>query len=123
VRAGTAPADALAGAPIANAISFNLISAASLAYGVFFVPHTAWHPLSMRAFDELGVLVRLGLSGVGEHSRLARRGAGMLMGVGQLASEWWSWELVGCESVRTCGCTRLTSCEIQWQQASSCGCS
>jgi hypothetical protein len=55
----------VAGAPIANAISFNLIAIATLAYGIFFVPHTAWHPLSMRAFKSLGVLVQLGLAGVG----------------------------------------------------------
>ncbi|KAH9855642.1 MATE efflux family protein [Lenzites betulinus] len=66
------------GAPIATAISFNLISIMSIVYGVFFVPKTAWHPLSRRCFTSLGVLVQLGLSGVG-----------------QVASEWWSWELVG----------------------------
>ncbi|KAI0777513.1 MATE efflux family protein [Trametes elegans] len=66
------------GAPIATAISFNLISIMSIIYGIFFVPKTAWHPLSMRCFTSLGVLVQLGLSGVG-----------------QVASEWWSWELVG----------------------------
>ncbi|KAH9918955.1 MATE efflux family protein [Fomitopsis serialis] len=66
------------GAPIATAVSFNLISLASIAYGIFFVPRTAWHPLSRRCFTSLGVLVHLGLAGVG-----------------QTASEWWSWELVG----------------------------
>lgn len=68
------------GAPIATAVSFNLISLMSIIYGVFFVPQTAWHPLTMRCFTSLGVLVQLGLSGVG-----------------QVASEWWSWELVACE--------------------------
>ncbi|THH31443.1 hypothetical protein EUX98_g2769 [Antrodiella citrinella] len=66
------------GAPIATAISFNLISIASIIYGVFYVPKTAWHPISRRMFTSLGVLVQLGLAGVG-----------------QTASEWWSWELVG----------------------------
>ncbi|KAH7911169.1 MATE efflux family protein [Hygrophoropsis aurantiaca] len=66
------------GAPIATAISFNLVSITSVAYGVFFVKRTAWHPISKRSFTNLGVLVQLGLSGVG-----------------QTASEWWSWELVG----------------------------
>ncbi|KAH6900841.1 mate-domain-containing protein [Coprinopsis sp. MPI-PUGE-AT-0042] len=65
------------GAPIASAISFNLISLMSLIYGIYFVPKTAWHPLSSRMFTSLGVLVHLGLSGVG-----------------QTASEWWAWELV-----------------------------
>ncbi|KAF8962337.1 mate-domain-containing protein [Flammula alnicola] len=65
------------GAPIATAISFNLISLMSILYGIFYTPHTAWHPLSRRMFTSLGVLVNLGLSGVG-----------------QTASEWWAWELV-----------------------------
>jgi len=65
------------GAPIATAISFNLISLLSIIYGVFFTPKTAWHPLSLRMFKSLGVIVNLGLSGVG-----------------QTASEWWAWELV-----------------------------
>ncbi|KAI9510175.1 MATE efflux family protein [Russula earlei] len=66
------------GAPLATAISFNLISISSIVYGIFFVPSTAWHPFSRRSFTSLGVLVRLGMGGVG-----------------QTASEWWSWELIG----------------------------
>ncbi|EPS96474.1 hypothetical protein FOMPIDRAFT_1018837 [Fomitopsis schrenkii] len=66
------------GAPIATAVSFNLISLASIVYGIFFVPRTAWYPIGRRSFTSLGVLVHLGLAGVG-----------------QTASEWWSWELVG----------------------------
>ncbi|KAF4616349.1 hypothetical protein D9613_008614 [Agrocybe pediades] len=65
------------GAPIATAISFNLISLMSIIYGIVFTPKTAWYPLSRRMFTSLGVLVQLGLSGVG-----------------QTASEWWAWELV-----------------------------
>ncbi|PPQ68446.1 hypothetical protein CVT26_006033 [Gymnopilus dilepis] len=65
------------GAPLATAISFNLISFSSIIYGIFFTPHTAWHPISRRMLTGLGVLVNLGLSGVG-----------------QTASEWWAWELV-----------------------------
>jgi len=66
------------GAPLATAISFNLISIASIVYGIYFVPSTAWHPFSRRSFTSLGILVRLGLGGIG-----------------QTASEWWSWELIG----------------------------
>ncbi|KAG1752072.1 MATE efflux family protein [Suillus lakei] len=66
------------GAPIATSVSYNLVSIASVIYGVFFVERTAWHPLSRRSFTSLGLLVQLGLGGVG-----------------QVASEWWSWELVG----------------------------
>jgi MATE family multidrug resistance protein len=65
------------GAPLATAISFNLVSLLSIIYGVFFVPKTAWHPISRRMFTSLGVPVQLGVSGVG-----------------QIASEWWAWELV-----------------------------
>jgi MATE family multidrug resistance protein len=53
------------GAPLATAISFNLIAISSIAYGIFFVPSTAWHPFSRRIFTDLGILVRLGLAGVG----------------------------------------------------------
>lgn len=66
------------GAPIATSISFNLISISSVIYGVFYIEKTAWHPVSRRCFSDLGLLVRLGLCGVG-----------------QIASAWWSWELVG----------------------------
>ncbi|TFY63208.1 hypothetical protein EVG20_g6409 [Dentipellis fragilis] len=66
------------GAPLATAISFNLVSIASVIYGVWFVPRTAWHPITRRSFTSLGVLIPLGLAGVG-----------------QTASEWWSWELIG----------------------------
>lgn len=53
------------GAPLATAISFNLITLASIIYGVFFVPKTAWYPFSRRTFTGLGILVRLSISGVG----------------------------------------------------------
>ncbi|KAG2130130.1 MATE efflux family protein [Suillus cothurnatus] len=66
------------GAPIATSVSYNLVSITSVIYGVFFVERTAWHPLSRRSFSSLGLLVQLGLAGVG-----------------QVASEWWSWELIG----------------------------
>lgn len=66
------------GAPIATSVSYNLVSIASVIYGVFYVEKTAWYPLSRRSFTSLGLLVQLGLGGVG-----------------QVASEWWSWELIG----------------------------
>ncbi|KAL1674618.1 mate-domain-containing protein [Schizophyllum commune] len=65
------------GAPIATAVSINLVSVLSIIYGVCFAPRTAWHPITRRSFTGLGVLVSLGLAGVG-----------------QTASEWWAWELV-----------------------------
>ncbi|KAJ2918977.1 hypothetical protein MD484_g1459, partial [Candolleomyces efflorescens] len=67
------------GAPLASAISFNLISIASLIYGVFFVDRRAWHPLSRRMFTNLG-LVEVDTSFPSPK--------------GQTASEWWAWELV-----------------------------
>ncbi|KAG9313749.1 MATE efflux family protein [Chiua virens] len=66
------------GAPIAISISYNLISIASIIYGIFYVEKTAWHPVTTRCFTSLGPLSWLCLGSVG-----------------QFASEWWSWELVG----------------------------
>ncbi|ELU44319.1 multidrug/Oligosaccharidyl-lipid/Polysaccharide flippase [Rhizoctonia solani AG-1 IA] len=66
------------GAPLATAISFNLIAVCSVVYGLLYTPGTAWHPIGRRSFRSLGTLVQLGLAGTG-----------------QIASEWWSWELVG----------------------------
>jgi MATE family multidrug resistance protein len=54
------------GAPIATSVSYNLVSIASVIYGVFYVEKTAWYPLSRRSFTSLGLLVQLGLGGVGE---------------------------------------------------------
>lgn len=55
------------GAPISTAISFNLISVLTVAYGILYSPPEAWHPLSSKSFKKLGLLMRLGLGGVGEH--------------------------------------------------------
>ncbi|KAI9569367.1 mate-domain-containing protein [Boletus coccyginus] len=66
------------GAPIATSISYNLISVASVFYGILFVERTAWHPISSRCLTSLGTLARLSMGGAG-----------------QVASDWWSWELVG----------------------------
>ncbi|KAG6333588.1 hypothetical protein ID866_5504 [Astraeus odoratus] len=66
------------GAPIAASISYNIVSIASIIYGIFFVRRTAWHPISVRAFTNLGFLAKLSIGGIG-----------------QVASSWWSWELVG----------------------------
>ena len=76
------------GAPLATALSFNLVSLASIFYGCYYTPLTAWSPITRKSFNpttgELwkgwGVLAKLGISGVF-----------------QTASEWWSWELVGRE--------------------------
>lgn len=66
------------GAPIATSISYNLVSILSVIYGIYFVPKTAWHPLSAKAFTHLGFLAKLSAGSVG-----------------QVASTWWSWELIG----------------------------
>lgn len=84
------------GAPIASAISYNLIAIASIIYG-FYVPKTAWHPITWRMFTKMGFLCRLGFAGVG-----------------QVGSEWWSWELVG----RKCSprsSYMLTECHVKWR--------
>ncbi|KAF8317793.1 mate-domain-containing protein [Cantharellus anzutake] len=66
------------GAPIATAISFNLISVGTCIYAIWWAPRDAWHPIGVASFKSVGVLVHLGLAGTG-----------------QLAAEWWSWELLG----------------------------
>ncbi|KAG6889637.1 hypothetical protein C0995_015752 [Termitomyces sp. Mi166 len=65
------------GAPVASAISMNLMSLFSMLYGRFYAPRKAWHPLSMRLFSNLAILVRLGIAGACQY-----------------ASEWWAWEFV-----------------------------
>ncbi|KAF8079285.1 mate-domain-containing protein [Lyophyllum atratum] len=65
------------GAPISTVISFYLVSIISLFYGTYMISHKAWHPISSKMFTNLGILVRLGLSGIG-----------------QSATEWWAWELL-----------------------------
>ena len=69
------------GAPLSTALSFNVIALLTILYIAFLDPRKAWHPVTSNIFSNLGIVVRLGLAGVG-----------------QLASEWWAWELVGCES-------------------------
>ncbi|KAF8554272.1 mate-domain-containing protein [Imleria badia] len=78
------------GAPLATALSFNIVSAASIFYGYYYAPLTAWSPITRESFNpvtgeiwkEWDLLIRLGIAGVG-----------------QTASEWWSWELMGPQSV------------------------
>ena len=55
------------GAPIATSISYNLISVASIIYGMFFVERTAWHPISPRCLTSLGSLAWLSMGGVGTY--------------------------------------------------------
>lgn len=90
------------GAPLATAISFNLISIASIIYGIFFVPNTAWHPFSRRSFANLDVLVRLGMGGVGQSYQCIidhlPTPDNLCLRTGQTASEWWCWELIGRKS-------------------------
>ncbi|KAG8752673.1 hypothetical protein FRC12_011840 [Ceratobasidium sp. 428] len=64
------------GAPIATSFSISLMSILYLTYG-FFTPRKAWHPISSKSFSCLPKLFGMGL-----------------VGVGQSAAEWWSWELV-----------------------------
>ncbi|KAJ7145135.1 multidrug Oligosaccharidyl-lipid polysaccharide flippase [Mycena crocata] len=72
------------GAPIATAMSFNLISLLSIAYGLLFLPKrnrvnqkSAWHPICEDSFQNLGLLIRLGSAGVA-----------------QMVSDWWAWDIV-----------------------------
>ncbi|KAF8315345.1 multidrug Oligosaccharidyl-lipid polysaccharide flippase [Clavulina sp. PMI_390] len=69
------------GAPISTACSFNLISLLTLTYALVYSPREAWQAPSSKVWKSLGSLMQLGSAGVG-----------------QIAAEWWSWELVGRES-------------------------
>ena len=53
------------GAPIATAISFNLVAVTSLLYGYFFVPRTAWTPIGRGIWQGWGLLCQLGIAGIG----------------------------------------------------------
>jgi multidrug resistance protein, MATE family len=66
------------GAPISTAICQYILLILHYSYAYFYVSRRAWHPLFTRQmFTHLDVVIRLGLSGIG-----------------QLATEWWAWELV-----------------------------
>jgi hypothetical protein len=65
------------GAPIASSISFDIMALAYIIHVCFINPPDAWHPINRLCFQELGKLFRLGLSTTG-----------------QIASEWWCWEIV-----------------------------
>ncbi|KAG6810492.1 hypothetical protein H0H92_011618 [Tricholoma furcatifolium] len=69
------------GAPVATAISFNLVSILFVAYGMLFLPSTAWHPLSMRMLTNLRKLFILGAGGAL-----------------QLAAEWFTYEILALEA-------------------------
>ncbi|CCO31080.1 putative transporter C323,07c [Rhizoctonia solani AG-1 IB] len=65
------------GAPIASSVSFDLMALAYIIHAYFINSPEAWHPLNHLCLQELGKLFRLGLSSTG-----------------QIASEWWCWEIV-----------------------------
>ena len=53
------------GAPIATMISFYLVSLVSLLFGIYYMPRKGWHPITSQMFTNLGVVTRLGISGIG----------------------------------------------------------
>ena len=54
------------GAPIATAISLNLITFFYCLYGLWIAPRAAWHPITKECLQDLGILFKLGISGVGQ---------------------------------------------------------
>jgi hypothetical protein len=54
------------GAPIATAISLNLITLFYCLYGLWIAPRVAWHPITKECLQELGILFKLGVSGVAQ---------------------------------------------------------
>ena len=93
------------GAQIATALSFNIVSLASILYAYFFVPRTAWAPIGRGVWVGWGVLSRLSMAGIGASESsifyiywLCKRGLiSFLHNIGQTASAWWTWDLVGRE--------------------------
>ncbi|ORY27910.1 multidrug/Oligosaccharidyl-lipid/Polysaccharide flippase [Naematelia encephala] len=65
------------GAPLAQAASFNAAGLLSVLYAVVWAPRTAWAGFDRRqAFQELGVVFSLGLSGIV-----------------MISAEWWVWQV------------------------------
>ncbi|GAA5836748.1 hypothetical protein JCM9279_007648 [Rhodotorula babjevae] len=79
------PIDALnlgfLGAPIATTVSLNVMCLVMVLYAVFAAPRDAWGGLSKDCLRDLGLNLRLGISGIG-----------------MVGSEWWSWEIVSLAS-------------------------
>ncbi|KIM64795.1 hypothetical protein SCLCIDRAFT_595305 [Scleroderma citrinum Foug A] len=48
-----------------TALSFNLVALASIQYGCFFAPRTAWIPIGCGIWQGWGLLCRLGIAGIG----------------------------------------------------------
>jgi multidrug resistance protein, MATE family len=76
------------GAPIATAISFNMISFFSLIVAIRL--HLSGERRK-KAWKSIGRKELLNANGLLTLFYLG------LAGAGQTASEWWSWELAGCE--------------------------
>ncbi|GAA5883186.1 hypothetical protein JCM16303_006134, partial [Sporobolomyces ruberrimus] len=66
------------GAPIATAVSINVMFVTLLVYSILYAPRTAWGGFDKRMFSGLGMNCRLGLAGIA-----------------MVGSEWWCWEIVG----------------------------
>ncbi|KAG8713583.1 hypothetical protein FRC09_018556 [Ceratobasidium sp. 395] len=65
------------GAPVATSISLTLMSVLYVVYAVCFTSHKAWRRISTESFRSLPKLLSMAL-----------------IGVGQSAAEWWSWEFI-----------------------------
>ena len=100
-------------APIATSLCLNLVSLVSIVYAYFFVSRKAWAPLGSGVQDGWGVLARLGVAGIGESIEFHPNSNEHSFPfyhccTGQIASEWWSWELVGCRWYFVYSVTRPT---------------
>ncbi|KAK7031277.1 ethionine resistance protein [Paramarasmius palmivorus] len=65
------------GAPIATSTSYYIVSVCYIIYGAYYAPKEAWHPITMSMFNNLWLIIKLGLAGVV-----------------QTASEWWAWDIL-----------------------------
>ncbi|KAF9064598.1 mate-domain-containing protein [Rhodocollybia butyracea] len=99
------------GAPLATSASYYLLSLSYIVYGVFWVDRKAWYPITFNnlqgvfGWQNLGLLFKLGLAGVG-----------------QTVSEWWSWEIcalvasqLGSDAVLASQSILVVTSSITWQ--------
>ncbi|EJD39152.1 MATE efflux family protein [Auricularia subglabra TFB-10046 SS5] len=85
------------GGPLATAVSFNLVSLLSIVYLLWLPTREAWHPFTRASFQDLGILLYLGVAGIDQGP------------VAQIATEWWAWEIINRATIGRVGKTSLAA--------------
>lgn len=88
------------GAPLATAISMDLMAVVAILYSYLFVPRDAWGGISMDIFSDLGINIRLGLAGTAMVASEWSAGLFLLSSttVKLMRRDRWCWEIVGLAS-------------------------